>query len=152
MDAKKKSGSFSSSEASKEQLDAFRLYRRVTRHNTYYTKYTCITITPKGEHKSHDDILQPFLNHARKYKAILDVFLIAESSNTNHFHGVLVTKTKCKFSKFYNKKNPYTFYISDHMPITVWSSYMTKSNPNTLILLNEIEKFLPIFQTDVALP
>lgn len=127
-------------ERSEQTLEkAFRLYIRSRKQHTYYSKYTAFTITPKGKNRSHKYILDPFIATCHTYKSIYDVFLVPESENTNHFHGILVTKSKCKFAKFFNKKQPYTFYITPLVPIGTWCNYMTKSNPTSLYTLSKPE-------------
>ncbi len=148
----KKSETFKEPQASRTLTNAFRLHSRIRQNNRYHTVYTLITLTPRGKSKKHEDILKPFLTIAKSYKSIVDVFLIAETEQTEHFHGVIVSKSQSKFSKFYNKKNPFQFYISKETPIGTFIKYIVKHNPNTVYTLNEVLKFNQIFKTDNSIP
>ncbi len=136
------------STASKHKFNAFRLFKRIRTGHNYYRSYHQITITPKGKGKTHAETMQAFRAVACMIKGIIDVFLIAETENTNHFHGVIVVKDKkLKLAALYNKRNDFTCYRSD-VPEDVWQTYMFKGDPNLLYTLTTNLLFSQIFQTD----
>ncbi len=136
--------------ANKHSFNAFRLYKRIRHEHTYYRAYHQITVTPKGKGKTLDETWQAFRAVASTIKGIVDVFLIAETENTNHFHGVIVVKNKkLKCAKLYNKKHAFTCFRSD-APMDVWITYMFKGKPNILYTLPGNMLFSQIFQTDVS--
>ncbi len=130
-----------------KQKNAFRLYRRIRTNNTYRKKYYCVTVTPVGKNRSHKDTLQAFIDETKKYKVIIDVFLIAERENTNHFHGVIVCKDTCQFKRLYSKNQQFNFRISNQN-LGDWCSYCVKHNPNKVYTPYGVERFEPIFLTD----
>lgn len=117
-------------------INAFRLSQRVRVGHLYRKSYYNVTITPKGEHKTHEILLKEIVAAVGRYRCVLDVFLIAESQNTNHFHGVFVCKDTCKFLRLYNKKNPFHFHIKTNLSLNDWCRYCVKHNPTSLWVYN----------------
>ncbi len=105
---------------------AFRLLQRSLRsHSQSYN----VTVTPKGKKISHLELYKSFMTEILKYKCVKDVFLIAEFDNTNHFHGIIYTKDKCKFLNMYSKKHAFQFHLST-LTLQEWIGYMLKRNPS----------------------
>ncbi len=108
------------------RLAAFRLNQRILRsHSQSYH----VTVTPRGKNVSHYDLYQRFMPEINKYKCVKDVFLIAEFENTNHFHGIIYTKDKCKFLNMWKKTQLFQFDLSD-LSLTEWIQYMLKRSPS----------------------
>ncbi len=95
-----------------------------------------ITLTPKGERKTHDELLEEFREEINKLKCVLSYWLVRESKGTNHFHGMIQTKSPCKFFKL-TKSNKCKLhaYIEEYKPHfnKTWSNYCVKTNPKTYI-------------------
>ncbi len=108
------------------RIAAFRLTQRSMRSHSYTYH---VTVTPKGKKVSHLDLYNRFTKEIIKYKCVKEVFLIAEFENTNHFHGIIYTKDKCKFLNLYSKKHTFQFDLS---PLTLqeWIQYMLKRKPS----------------------
>lgn len=90
-----------------------------------YTKSYQVTITPIGNNVTHRVLFDSFMREVGKYKCVKEVFLIAESINTNHFHGYVFTKDHCKFKNLFNKKHSFNFRLS-HREEIVWLHYIFK--------------------------
>ncbi len=90
----------------------------------HYNKYQ-INITPRGKGQTHKTLYKSFIPEINRYKCVKDVFLIAEFENTEHFHGYVYTKDKCKFKNLFKKSHPFDFKISQQEDI-VWLHYITK--------------------------
>ncbi len=99
----------------------------------------CITITPKGKHVTHENLLKDFHKELLKLKCVISYWLIAEEENTNHFHGLIQTTIPCKFSNLCNKRSSVSVWIEDHQPLfnTSWVKYCVKSNPKTYFYYNK---------------
>ncbi len=140
------------------KVNAFRLTQRIRVNHKHHKQYYCVTFTPKEKNKSHVTLLQEIIVAVKRYKVILDVFLIAESENTNHFHGVIVTKDVCKFSRLFNKNNTFHFHNSGQIPLNDWCTYINKTLPTQLYVLHReitffsnVEYFNKPFITDTQL-
>jgi len=99
---------------------------RALRKQKYCFSYQ-VTITPKGKGQTHHTLYRSFSTELSKYKCVKNVFLIAEFENTNHFHGYVYTKDRCKFLNLFNKKHPFQFKISNREEL-VWMKYILKHN------------------------
>ncbi len=132
----------------KRKFNAFRLFCRVRVDNKYHKVGTAVTFKPKGKNKSHDTLLREILESVKSYSSILDVFLIAESEQTNHFHGIIITKDKCKFSRFFNKKSKFSFHIKYGIPLYDWCYYIVKHTPDKLYVNDTVEFFNKPFLSD----
>ncbi len=90
-----------------------------------------ITLVPKGKRKSHDELLAEFHEQISKLKCVISYWLIKETTNTNHFHGVIQTKSPCKFFMFKSKNCIVKAYIDEYKPLFnhKWVNYCTKHNP-----------------------
>ncbi len=91
-----------------------------------------VTITPKGKGQTHATLHKSFCQELNKYRCVKNVFLIAEFENTNHFHGYVYTKDKCKFRRLYNKKHPFNFKISNREQLD-WIHYIMGYNQKQYI-------------------
>ncbi len=134
----------------KKEINAFRLTQRVRLNHRYCNVYYNVTITPKGKNKTHDTLLLEVRQAINGYKVVLDVFLIAESDNTNHYHGVIVCKDSCQFLKLFSKKNAFHFNIKT-MPLNDWCTYCVKRDPTKVFLKKETIYFNKPFLTDIQL-
>ncbi len=134
----------------KKNINAFRLSQRVRHQHRHHKQYYCITVTPKGKDKSHATLLDEFNSSISLYKCVHDVFLIAESDNTKHFHGIVITKDKCMFKKLYSNKN-FHFHIKELIPLNDWCTYMVKHLPTKLHHNDHVEFFNKPFITDKQL-
>ncbi len=94
-----------------------------------------ITLTPKGKGKTHQELLGEFQEQISKLKCVISYWLIKETDNTNHFHGVIQTKSPCKFFTFKSKKSIVNAYIEEYKPLFnhKWCNYCAKYNPKTYL-------------------
>ncbi len=106
-----------------------KLYHRVHAHHRVSSYYYCVTITPKGNDMTHTELSAYFLEELMKYKQIKNYFLVYESENTNHMHGIIRTSQEYSFKRLYNKKYNFNFHIKD-CPLRRWCNYMSKSYPD----------------------
>ncbi len=106
----------------KHLLKALRAFR-----SEKYTFLHQVTITPKGKNQTHNSLYASFNKELHKYKCVKAVFLIAEFENTNHFHGYVYTKDKCKFLNMFKNTHPFQFHLSK-MPDLDWCKYILKHN------------------------
>ncbi len=115
--------------------NAIKLLHKVERWDSIYTYrliYVPFTITPRGKKKTHKELKKVFLTQINQIKSVSSVILIAEKETTNHFHGVLTLKSKCKLARLYRKTNSFTFYRSDAVPLLEWLAYILKTNPQII--------------------
>jgi len=95
-------------------------------------QYT-VTLTPKGNAKTHAELLNEFQEYIDTLKCVISYWLVAQTENTNHFHGVIQTSTDCKFIKTRSKNCLFKAYIEVHQPHfnKAWTKYCASKNPKT---------------------
>jgi len=95
--------------------------------------YTLL-VTPKGNNVKHKDYTGHLLGIISSIRSVKYCFLVAESENTDHYHGIIATKQACKFSKLTRKSNPYVAKISSfysNLKTFDFFTYMVKHNPTS---------------------
>jgi len=92
----------------------------------------CITLTPKGKGKTHEELLGEWEEEIKKLKCVVSWWLIAEKTGTNHFHGMIQTTSPCQFYMF-NKSNKSTVHalIEEYKPHfnQAWYIYCMEEHP-----------------------
>ncbi len=99
--------------------------------NNLYT----ITLVPKGKGKTHQELLAEFQTEIEQLKCVLSYWLVKETETTNHFHGMIQTKSPCKFFRFKSKKSLVNAYIQEFKPHfnKSWAQYCAKGNPKSFL-------------------
>ncbi len=99
-----------------------------------------VLITPKGKNKTHDSYKDQLLKDITSIKSVKYCFLVPESDNTDHYHGIIATKRPCKFTPLTKKTNTYTFKYSPlyhtHKQFDFFT-YITKHNPANYLKYEE---------------
>ncbi len=127
---------------------ATNLFMRIRRGNNQYSRCKFITVTPLGKEVDHLELLSNFREKIKRYKCIEEYFLVAEKENTNHFHGVIISKNECSYKALFNKNNKFHFHISECPDLGTWCNYICKGLPRYIYTKDGYETFRKHFTYD----
>ncbi len=111
-------------------------YRQNSKDPKYFHIYT-INIIPTGKNKTHMDTLDILKDRIPLCKSIRSLYLVREYHNTNHFHGIVITKNKTKLLKLCSKRN-YHIKVDPYFEDmnNTWLKYILKTNPKYIDIYN----------------
>ncbi len=107
------------------------LYKRVHIKKEVQSKIYCVTVTPIGKNKTHQELYNSFMEDIYKYKQVRETFFVWESENTNHMHGIIKSKQEYAFRTLFKKGGAYNFHIKN-IGLNKWCEYISKTKPKHL--------------------